>query len=243
MRTNSHLDWKKNIDDYSEWIYGDDLLVDSIINYRHDYQAKEYISYSYSTYSYIGNNIVTENQFNWYGDSIKWRNDGRKITYDTGNQYNTNPDSVVIFQMSVSLALEPKIRYYYEIEELPGDTVYFLNTEYVYYDEDGDWSLTSVGESWYHKKTYTSIEAITKKEMQLSVYPNPCKAGQDLYLKNVIHNQSDMEVIIFDEQGRMVSCKSYNNKSSFSAPDDTGIYIVILRKEGKKVGVSKQIVN
>lgn len=241
MKVQNRLDWKRFISDYTTWIYGNDQLLDSMIYYQRLSNPDRYVSYSYCTYEHIENNVVIENQYHWYDDSIKWRNDGKKITYNMGNDYNDNPDSVVHYYMNDSLTLAPKIKYYYEIVELPGDSVYFKNTEYVYYDEDGDWSLTSVGEKWYHRKTYTLIKDNALEKQKLTVYPNPCYPDQELYLKENVPDKTNLTVSIFDLNGRLIS-KYHNSGKAFKAPDRNGTYIMFFSHLGKVIGSTKQIV-
>ncbi len=227
---------------YNKWIYKNDQLLDSMIYYNRDYLSGEYVSLRYQTYNYSGNDITIENQYNWYNDSIKWRNDGKQITYKSGNVYNNNPDSLIIYKLTDSLILEPKIRYYYEIEELPDDRVYFKEIEYVYYYEDNDWSLTSLREEWYHKKKLTNIENEFNSKNKLSIYPNPCKTGQNLYFQNLITDNLDIEILIFDMNGKNVSSNKLNNKSFIKAPHQAGIYMIMVRENDNLIGVAKQIV-
>lgn len=227
---------------YNKWIYRDDQLLDSIIYYDRDYLSGEYVPLRYQTYNYSGNDISIENQYNWYNDSIKWRNDGKQITYKSGNVYNNNPDSSVIYKLTDSLILKPKIRYYYGIEELPDDRVYFKKTEYVYYYEDNDWSLTSLREEWYHKKKLTSIENEFNSKNELSIYPNPCKTGQNLYFQNLRTDNLDIEILIFDINGKFVSSNKLNNKSFIQAPHQVGMYMIMVRENDNLIGVAKQIV-
>jgi hypothetical protein len=76
----------------------------------------------------------------------------------------------------------------------------------------------------------------------VSFYPNPCKIGQTLNIREEFTNKESLEVLIFDIQGRLVSKNMLTNRSSFHAPSQAGVYTILIREEGRLIGIEKQII-
>jgi hypothetical protein len=76
----------------------------------------------------------------------------------------------------------------------------------------------------------------------VSIYPNPCKIGQTLNIREEFTNKESLEVLIFDIQGRLVSKNMLANQLSFNAPFQAGVYTILIREEGRLIGIQKQII-
>ena len=102
--------------------------------------------------------------------------------------------------------------------------------------------MNSLIEEWYHIKTFVGVDDIIKNQGQIVVFPNPGQVGGNLKLMENMTGKGNIEILVFDMNGRLVSSHILNSQSSFQAPKHKGIYTILIREEGRLIGISKQVI-
>jgi len=227
----------------TNWIYGNDDLLDTIRRCNYSYPNNGTCNnVIMATYDYLGQDKIVENGFTW--DDDEWKYYGKELTFTGQEIYSSRPDSVIFYYYwEDSLTHIPTIRRYLKYEDLGNDTIYFKEEEYNYFGATDEWLLTRLIEEWYHIKTVVSIDNTEDFKEYISIFPNPSKIGQNLTIKTELTNKDKLEVLVFDMQGKLVSRNVLINQSSFSAPNQEGIYTILIREEGRLIGLAKQVIS
>lgn len=131
---------------------------------------------------------------------------------------------------------------YLTYEDLGNGKIYFKEVEFTYFNVLQEWKLTQMNEEWYTVKSAVSTEQNFSHESAVSLFPNPCKSGESIYIKRTGTPQTDSEMLIFDMQGRLINRENLYNKSGISAPSSAGIYNIMFREKGGTSGVTRLVV-
>lgn len=219
------------------WFYQGNKL-DSLIIY--DYVNNQWKELSRFEYDYSNPEIESANHYHYTGGN--WKFTGQNNTYTGPGIYSEKPDSIISYYYNeVDNILIPAQRKYLTYEDLGNGKVYFKEVEYTYFNSLQEWKLSLLNEEWYTVKSTVSTDENASNESLLSFFPNPCKSGESIYLKNT-GSFIDTEALIFDMQGKLVRRENLNNKSSINAPSSAGNYSVLLRSVTGIHGISKIVV-
>lgn len=122
------------------------------------------------------------------------------------------------------------------------DVAKHLEEEFVYYSSSNVWELRQYRDEWYHLKTGVDLETPEKTPAAISIFPNPCKVGQNLTIKYSLKEPANPEVLIFDMHGRMITKMVPGSSLSFQAPRAPGAYNMVVRRHEQLMGIVTQIV-
>lgn len=226
----------------TNWVYGGDDLLDTLRRCNYSFSNNGICNnVAMATYDYLGQDTIIENGFTW--DNGEWRYYGKELTFSGQEMYSNRPDSVIFYSYwTDSLLHVPTIRRYLEYEDLGNDAIYFKEERYNYFVATDEWLLTRLTEEWYHIKTIVNVDKIADFQKRVSIFPNPCAVGQSLTISSDLTNNERLEVLVFDMQGRLVSKNILTNQPSFQAPTQEGGYTILIRREGRLIGIAKQII-
>ncbi len=196
---------------------------------------------SMTTYSYADPQTTILNSFRWSDD--KWDQTKKELTYAGPAIYSDRPDSIITYDyFPDSLKFVPTRRQYFQYEELDNDTVYFKNEEYRYFTPANQWRLVNLQEEWYHAKELVHNDEWPSTKALLSIYPNPCEPGQLLNLPTDIPIDQNLDILVYHQNGQLVSRTNLKSLSPLKAPEEPGIYTIVFQQNGRLMGTSKQIV-
>lgn len=225
----------------TNWDYGNDDLLDTIKRCNYSYSNNSICNnVRMVTYDYLSEGTIVENIFGW--DNSEWRYDGKELTYTGQEVYSNRPDSVIFYYWTDSLTHVPTMRQYLHYEDLGNDSIYFRKEEYNYFSASDEWLLIRLIEEWYHANTITNIEIVADIKESISVFPNPCKVGQKLKIEIGETYKNGLEILVFELQGKLISRNILTSQSLIYAPTQEGVYTILIREEGRLIGVSKQII-
>lgn len=226
----------------TNWVYGSDDLLDTIRRCNYSFPNNGACNnVIMATYDYLGQYTIVENGFTW--DDNEWKYYGKELIFAGQEIYSSRPDSVIFYNYWVdSLTHIPTMRRYLQYEDLGNDTIYFKEEEYNYFGATDEWLLTRLVEEWYHIKTTVTVDNVTDFKESVSIFPNPCEVGQNLTIRKELTNKERLEVLVLDMQGRLVSRNTLTTPSSFHAPIHAGAYTILIREEGRLIGIAKQII-
>ena len=224
------------------WAFGADNLLDTIRRCNYSYPnngtCKNVIM---ATYDYFGQDTIVESGFTW--DNNEWKYYGKELTFKGQEIYSDKPDSVIYYYYwADSLVHIPTLKRYLHFEDLGNNIIYFKEEEYNYFGATDEWLLIRLVEAWYHVKTTVGVGYVFNPHEHVSISPNPCKVGQSLTLKQQ-KDKGSREILVFDIQGRLVMSDILTNQSSFQAPKRQGAYSILIREDGRLIGVSKLIIS
>jgi hypothetical protein len=86
-----------------------------------------------------------------------------------------------------------------------------------------------------------TIEVPLSKD-NLTIFPNPCRAGQKVSFCAIPDTERALEILIFDMQGRLIAHETAASTPNFRTPERSGTYTVLFREKEQLLGVSKLIV-
>ena len=226
----------------TNWEYGIDHLLDTIRRCNYSYPNDgTCTNVSMVTYDYKGMDTIIENSFSWSNDV--WKYSGQALTFKSNEIYSNKPDSVITYYyLPDSLDQIPIKRRFLAYEDLGDDTIYFKEEQYRFYTISNAWFKTLLKEEWYQVKPPGIVDDTTNNLSQVLFFPNPSSLGVQINLTQPWSEKSSLEILVFDINGRMVLTKSLNRQASFQGPSKKGVYTILIREEGRLVGVSKQVI-
>ncbi|MFK7774966.1 MAG: T9SS type A sorting domain-containing protein [Saprospiraceae bacterium] len=224
------------------WVYGNDDLLDTLRRCSYSYPDYDVCHNKFlTTYDYSGQDTIVEKWFDWSNNN--WVYLAKHLNFAGPEIYSNKPDSIISYGYNPdSLSHFKYKRQYFQYEDLGNDSIYFRQEEYNYLNSIDDWNLKKKKKKWYHLKMLVNVDNINSPNEFLSIYPNPCKVGQQLNINNDLSRKEDVEIFIFDLQGKLISRNVLRNQNNIQAPNQEGIYTIIIREKDRLVGVSKQVV-
>ncbi|MEI6410793.1 MAG: T9SS type A sorting domain-containing protein [Bacteroidota bacterium] len=226
------------------WVYGNDNLLDTLkrCNFHYttptDYTCENILM---TTIGYQGQDTIEYKHFNW--DNQDWKYTGKDLSFTGPGIYSNKPDSIISYFHSIdSLFDYPHNKRYITYLDLGNNKVYFKDEQYFYSSSAGAWFLWGMNEEWYHIKGTTGISDKPYQEATTSMFPNPCKAGQEFTFLTNKTRHDRVEIIIFDMQGRLILKQIGNNSVKIPAPQYPGNYIVLMRNNAGLIGLEKLII-
>lgn len=224
------------------WFYGNDDLLDTLSRCTYSYPDYDVCNNKFlTTYDYSAQDTILEKWFDW--DNNNWVYIAKHLSFAGPEIYSNKPDSIISYgYIPDSLSHYQYKRQYFQYEELGNDSIYLKQEFYQYYSSIDDWSLTRLSEGWYHLKMLVDVDNIYDQNEFLSIYPNPSRAGQNLIIKEDLLHKENVEILIFDMQGKLISRNILANQTSFKAPAQEGIYTILIHENGRLVGVTKQVI-
>lgn len=224
----------------TNWAYGNNDQIDSISSCSYTFPNTETCNnVSMTAYDYSMSDHTVARRFNWNND--QWRYIGKELTFAGPEIYSNQPDSVFFYDYLDDVFV-PRTRRYLQYEDLGEDKIYFKEEKYRYFSGTDEWLFTDLKEEWYHLNTIVDVDAVDNLKASISVFPNPSKIGQNLNFKIAFPDEENLEVLVFDMQGRLISRNLLVNPPSVQAPNKAGIYTILIRQEGRLIGVEKQVV-
>lgn len=224
------------------WFYGDDDLLDTIKVCDYPFPNNGTCNNkALFSYDYKGQDTIIENRFWWENNS--WIYTGKLLTFPGPGVYSDRPDSSLYFHFwADSLIHVPTNRRILQYKDLGNDRIYFKEETYIYNMSTDEWLLSFLTEEWYHIKNTVHIDVSTESKKPVSFYPNPCKVGQDLTINMNLSNNSGLEILVFDMEGRLVSHNILLNQTTIHSPIKEGVYSILIREKGQLIGVVKQLI-
>lgn len=224
------------------WIYNNDNLLDTFIRCQYSYpDYDDCENVILVTYDYPTQDVIVEDLFDWSNNN--WVYFAKHLNFVGPEIYSNKPDSIIYYgYIPDSLSHFKYKREYFHYENLGNDSIYFKQEEYNYSSLTDEWNLRREIEIWFHLKLLVDLDNVNRPSELLSIYPNPCQAGQYLNIKNDLGDQEDVEILIFDIQGKLVSRCSLVKQTIIQAPKQQGIYTILFKKKGQLIGVSKQVI-
>jgi len=148
----------------------------------------------------------------FYGDDDEWIYYGKELTFAGPEIYSSKPDSVIFYR-------------YWEDSLTHTPTV----RQYLQYQDLGNDMI------YFKDEKYDYFPA--SNEWKLTRL-----TGQNLTIKEELANKENLEILIFDMQGRLVSRNNLTNQSSIQAPIHKGIYSILIREKSRLIGVTKLVI-
>jgi len=192
------------------------------------------------TYNYLGQDSIVENRFSW--DNGAWEYYGQEFTFKGPEVYSSRPDSVIYYYKPTNSMVDiPLRRRYLHYEELGNDEIYFKEEQFFFFEAINEWVLTRLIEEWYHIKALDD-EGFNNLDEGVFTFPNPSTIGGVITIGNQVKGKGNLQVLIYDMQGRLISTSVLKDQSTFQAPNRKGVYNVLILEEDQLIGVVKQLI-
>ncbi len=224
------------------WSYDSEGKLDTLRRCHYEGGNDNCVNQGMDIFEYYGQDSITEYRYYWTSNA--WLHYGKELTYPGPGIYSARPDSVIFYDYLLADDLyRQRIREYFQYQELPEGGVYFRGEEYTFNLQTADWELAELTEEWYNAPVPVVAEEQHEPAARpFSFFPNPCRPGQQLSIKNLPPKSSKPELLIFDMQGRLYARRPLYNDAFFRAPGQKGVYNILIRSEGRILGTFRQVV-
>lgn len=224
------------------WFYGENDFLDSLVRYDYDEGFGIWEKTSKIAGLPFAEDVVVKLFQHWrYGE---WKTTAETWEYYSEGVYGNQPDSVLLYSYdAVTATYQDKTKRYLSYEELEDGSIYFKDEEYTYLNLEDEWRLTKLIEEWYNiDQLKVGIDDEPGIDSDVVIYPNPCVAGQPMTIEIDLPNIDGIEAFVFDVQGRLVVHQNLTKNTVIVAPNEPGIYSVLLRGGEGTIGVTKVVV-
>lgn len=228
----------------NNWLYGDDDLLDTFQYCKYDYPSNVICNLEIlGAFDYFGQDSTVEYIYNVWNSNNQLSYYGKEVRYPGPGIYSNKSDSVIFYYFNPTTSTySPTNKRYIKYEELGNGRVYYREEYYGYSNFDNSLLNTYVTEEWYHDETTSSTNDFSKPNKQICLYPNPCKMGQKISIQREITTNENLEALFINQQGQLMKIEKLTNQPSIFAPMETGIITLLLRGDGRLIGVSKLLV-
>ena len=220
------------------WDYGEDNVLNAYTVSTFTNDAFVYVSRS--IYNYLSPDTIIKYNYGWSDNT--WNYTSKEVVFRGPGVYSSSPDSTHIFYEFIGQpeVLKEKRHTYYTL--LDNGMVYFVNAALLYHSNVGQWLPYYKREEWYHVHVSVDNKEVPLSKDNLTIFPNPCRAGQKVSFLAIPDTERALEILIFDMQGRLIVHEKAASTPNFRTPERSGTYTVLFREKEQLLGVSKLIV-
>lgn len=223
------------------WTYGNDDLPDVVFRCEYftfpDTICKNIARY---VYTYSGDSTV-QHDFSWMDN--QWKYIGDKVSFDGPGIYGNKPDSIIYYlNWPDSATYTPIEKEFLRYEETGNGKVYFRDEKFRYNPQTIQWNPVWITEEWYHLKPSVKTHETVDNQTDIAAYPNPCRPGNIVHIKNFTDSDQVSEFLIFNQEGRLIKSIRPMPDGTFAVPEKAGVYAVLIRNKSGISGLFRLVV-